>query len=59
MQELRWKDRNSATVHLLALADFQGIPQSALLRPDETLKTPSELLLEGVIPEKVWRPYAR
>lgn len=59
MQELRWKDRNSAAVHLLALAEFQGIPQSALLHDDETLKTPSELLAEGVIPETVWRPYAR
>lgn len=59
MRELRWKDRNSAAVHLLALADFQGIPQSALLHEDETLKTPSELLAEGVLPEKVLRPYAR
>ena len=59
MQELRWKDRNSAAVHLLALADFQGIPQSALLHPDESLKTPSQLLEEGVLPEAVWRPYVR
>lgn len=58
MAVLRWKKPDTVAVHLMALCDFQGIPETALFRADHTLKTPSELMEEGVLPERIWRPYA-
>ncbi len=57
---LSWVENEELPVILWALCDFAGIPEAHLFYPGtQILKSPSEIEADGVVPESIWRPYAR
>ena len=64
-QILTWRDEAKAIVTLWASCEMLGIPEGHIFQPghgfgsaEPRLKAPSTLLLEGHLPEKMWRPFA-
>ena len=65
-EELVWANEVSALVAIWASADLQRIPERWVFQPGHgfhsdspRLKAPATLLAEGVLPERMWRPFVR